>query len=100
MPFGKYKGRPLSDIPEASYLLWLLSLRDLEAGFRFAVQRELDRREADQSTPRLPDLRPVADEWRRRLAREFHPDFGGSHDAMKAVNRGYDVLIAMGEVMS
>lgn len=98
MRFGKYKGLPLTAIPDAGYLLWLLSLPDLDAGLRHAVAHELDRREADQRPAvAIPDLRPVADSWRRQLAREFHPDFGGSHDAMKAINRGYDLLLQMTE---
>lgn len=101
MRFGKFKGRPLSSIPDASYLLWLLSLTDLDPGLRYSVQRELERREAGQSQPAaIPDLRPLANDWYRRLAREFHPDHGGTHEGMQAVNRGRELLLEMLEAVA
>jgi len=99
MPFGKHKGKPLSAI-DGSYLLWLAELPDISARLLAAVQAELERRNADQTPLAIPDLRPIADSWRRQLAREFHPDHGGSNEAMRAVNRGYDLLLQLTEDIS
>jgi hypothetical protein len=48
MPFGKYKGLPLSELPDW-YLEWLIDLRDLRDPLRFAVGEELDRRDAEEA---------------------------------------------------
>ncbi len=97
MRFGKHKGKLLTEIGDVGYLHWLLSLPDLDAGLRYSVTLEIERREAYQAEPtlNLPDLRPLADDWYRQLAREFHPDRGGSHEAMKGINRGRELLLEM-----
>ncbi len=97
MPFGKHRGKLLSDIP-TGYLVWLHNWAEIDDRLADAVDQELGRRnEVDQSTPPLglPDLRPLADDWYRQLAREFHPDLGGSNECMRAVNRGRELLIEM-----
>lgn len=43
MPFGKFKGRMLSEISD-EYLLWLLCLDDLREPLLTAVNGEADRR--------------------------------------------------------
>ncbi len=46
LPFGKYKGRPLSELPDA-YIEWCLeNLTELRPAYRLALQGELDRRHA------------------------------------------------------
>ena len=93
MPFGKYKGRELRDVPD-SYLLWLLdNCEDISPTLREAIERHLD-----GGNRNLPVEKALVDQWYGRLAREFHPDCGGSHDAMKAVNRAKDLLVEMAGV--
>lgn len=56
MPFGKYKGTPLEELP-SEYLLWLGCLQDLRQPLLGAILREMGRRivELDQqSTKREP----------------------------------------------
>jgi hypothetical protein len=43
LPFGRYRGRPLPDVP-AGYLAWLLSECKLSSGLRAAVHAELESR--------------------------------------------------------
>lgn len=98
MPFGKYRGYRLSAIP-IDYIEWLSTI-ELRPSLKAAVKAELERRSvnADESDrdPEI-DLKQIADQMRRRLAMEFHPDRGGSHEAMKASNRAYEVLMEIYE---
>jgi len=94
MPFGKYRNVELEEIPE-SYLLWVLDNCDIGTTLRRAIQRELQV-SGEPSPAAEPALAvDVVGVWYRRLAMEFHPDRGGSHDAMKAVNRGRELLTEM-----
>lgn len=65
MPFGKYKGRPISQVP-AGYLAWLVDLPDIRPATREAVQAYLhppelpmEGREPDEPAPK-PARRPAA----------------------------------------
>jgi uncharacterized protein (DUF3820 family) len=46
MPFGKYKGAPLDELP-SEYLLWLGCLNDLRQPLLGQVLKEMARRLAD-----------------------------------------------------
>ncbi len=56
LPFGRYRGLPLSQIP-ADYLLWVLRVVKLSRGLRAAVSDELACR--DMFPPLPPDTRVV-----------------------------------------
>ena len=90
MPFGKYRGMVLEELPD-SYFLWLVTL-DLREPLASAVSREAARRGMRGSRrPELPLVdRDVAEELVgagvRSLARKYHPDAGGRHETMTAVN--------------
>lgn len=96
MPFGKYRGLDLKDVPE-DYLQWLLFKdRDpLDSGWlRTLIEVELRRREngrvnAARDVKDCPDVQ-MADEVVQAglavLARRYHPDAGGDHEAMLKVN--------------
>lgn len=97
MPFGKHRGEKLADI-DIGYLEWLFENCDLRAPLRSAVKAELDRRQWDQSPDPLCSTTITTDivnTWHRRMAVKFHPDKGGSHEVMKAVNFGRDVLLSL-----
>lgn len=99
MPFGKYRGEKLTDI-DIGYLGWLLESCDLREPLRSAVKAELERREWNQSPDPLRSntiTTDIVNTWHRRMAVKFHPDKGGSHEAMKAVNFGRDVLLSLME---
>jgi hypothetical protein len=92
MPFGKYRGLPLSEIPDC-YLRWLSTI-DLSGWLAEAVQAELDvrmglppRRAGGEDAG--ADVRSMAAEiverGYRAAARVHHPDLGGSNDAMRLV---------------
>jgi hypothetical protein len=101
MRFGKYKGRALTSIPE-DYLDWLLTI-DLRPQLRRAVERELRRRAFEEE----PDPRPerpatrareqvdwsaIITRWFREMCLKYHPDRGGSNEAMQAINAAHERL--------
>lgn len=104
MPFGKHKGELLEDVPE-SYLRWLLRNCDLGPVIRGAILETLG--EEDDDEPEPPRQAPPrqappgsketmeaeVQRLRRKYAASYHPDRGGSHDAMKAVNGFADELL-------
>lgn len=91
MPWGKHCGQRLTDIP-TGYLAWLFNSARLDYDLYFAVEEELVRREAgkvqeDRATAERPiDFRALVRTWFATLSRKFHPDRGGSQEAMRAVN--------------
>ncbi len=50
MPFGKYKGSPLSDLPP-DYLLWVSLLPDLRQPLLGAILKEMGRRIVELDQP-------------------------------------------------
>jgi hypothetical protein len=100
MPFGKHTGKELEEIP-TPYLQWILrGWRHLDPGLRRAMGRVLDERgcalpEAGphgNGGPTPPNWAGLIRQWYRGLALDFHPDRGGSHEAMRAINEAYDRL--------
>lgn len=90
MPFGKYQGTPISDLPDG-YLEWLYGLDNLKTRLQEAVNFEYSRRFI---LPHISPLNPsgidlvnqIIDIGYRSLAKELHPDHGGDADAMKSLN--------------
>lgn len=87
MPFGKFKGLQVSDLPDW-YLSWLWQRVDLREPLRSEVLNSLvgatDRRT-------LITLDRVKSAY-RSLALKWHPDRGGSNQAMAALNEFYEKL--------
>ena len=97
MPFGKHRGQRLEDIPQ-SYLCWVLdNVANLSPTLRRQIEYALGVNQQQHTTPppRQDLTTAIIGEWHRRLAKEFHPDLGGTHEAMKAVNRGREVLMEL-----
>jgi hypothetical protein len=110
MKFGKWKGHLLEDIP-TSYLTWVLWEigHDLGGHLRRAMEAELEERghprrydSAEDSTRpasgsgnSLVAVGAVVDRWHRELTLKHHPDRGGSHEVMVALNHAHDRLKVM-----
>lgn len=98
MPFGRYRGTPVRDLPDA-YLEWLLALDDLREPIRSAVLAEHRRRATTTRDTRRPGAldheiaeRLIAAGY-RRLAREMHPDAGGDPARFRALSETRDALL-------
>jgi hypothetical protein len=105
--FGKHRGRHPSEVPR-EYLEWALeTVRDLDPRLRLEIEFQLGRDTAPPQGNRASGLDQVADEavavandrWvgavrriYRDLAFEYHPDRGGLHQTMTALNEFRDRL--------
>ncbi len=96
MPFGKHRGEQLGNVPR-DYLLWVLdNCGNISPTLRNEIRRILGiGRPSYSPPPQTPLAVSVVDDWYRVLAREFHPDLGGSHEAMKAVNRSRELMLEL-----
>jgi hypothetical protein len=91
MPFGKFKGWLLEDLPDW-YIPWILANIDLREPLRSGIEREYQRREAaEEQTDVVPaELIKMAEQivsvGYRSLALKCHPDAGGDHRTMAGLN--------------
>ena len=99
MPFGKFKGLALEDLPE-DYRYWFAGLDDLRG--RCDPRWPINVIAANNTsigrwfaTARIPRSRsPSSGAGIRSLAKKTHPDAGGSHDAFLRVGAVGDWLRA------
>jgi hypothetical protein len=89
MPFGKYRGTFISKLP-LEYLDWLLDQDFVGEPLRSTLQREFDRRISSQerydSEVDLSLIDELVSAGLRTLSKKYHPDLGGNHDSMVALN--------------
>lgn len=85
MTFGKYRGVDVADVP-AWYLEWVLgNVADLQPALRLAIEERVSGR----SAPPVAMPRDVLKSVYREMSRRYHPDHGGSNQAMTAINDMY-----------
>jgi hypothetical protein len=86
MPFGKFKGIPMDELPD-DYLLWLHSLGNLRPFLRVAVNAEIGRRGQEEGfEDPISRGDAVMAAWRenwRRIIFLAHPDRGGNEELAK-----------------
>jgi hypothetical protein len=107
--FGKHRGQRITAVP-SSYLRWVYQkCADLDADFRELIRAELARRAgghaqgagagaggnsgngaAPNGAP--PNFAALVARCYREACLKFHPDRGGSNEAMAAVNDMYERL--------
>ena len=97
MPFGKHKGTPIYQVP-LSYIEWLLDKDNIDGWLR----SELEESRRKQLGGPFDEFRhEFEDDLQSRkirkiyleLSKKWHPDKGGSHEAMAALNMFHEKLI-------
>jgi hypothetical protein len=108
MPFGKYKGIDLEELP-LDYLQWLRGIAKagrLQSAINVEIARRATERHYERTYDHEPPRRrdPLASAEVRRLALEIvtrgyraaalehHPDHGGDTEQMKLANAAADAL--------
>lgn len=100
VPFGKFRGVLITELPD-HYLEWLGCLSSLREPLRSAVQAEVERRRPRPNSyacsirDGCPDpevANQLISAGLRTLARQHHPDLGGSPQKMTAVNTAAEWL--------
>jgi hypothetical protein len=95
IPFGRYRGTPLSKLP-TDYVEWLLTI-ELRDPLATAVRDELARRRGrdrrgGEAPPAAERARELIDAGYRALAKRYHPDHGGDLRAMQQLNTAAEWL--------
>lgn len=90
MPFGKYRGVEVADLPK-SYLQWLWANVELRGPLEAEVARALHGPDYCDAPPEVIEPGKVKKVY-RELAVKWHPDHGGSNEAMAALNEFYELL--------
>lgn len=89
MPFGKYRGTQLADLPDG-YVRWLyeeIELREPLLSQITDLYRARFMRTAKAPQTKLKEMAArIIDTGYRKLAREYHPDTGGSTHTMQVLN--------------
>ena len=82
MPFGKYKGVCISEIP-TNYLAYGLESFELPEELKESMKEEVcDRLKISSQSYDSSKIKEVY----KRLSKKYHPDLGGSNEAMQAIN--------------
>jgi hypothetical protein len=84
MPFGKFKGYDVETLP-AAYLVWLAEKVELREPLRSAVMAAIGESIPERQVDKVTTVY-------RELAVKYHPDKGGHHLAMVAINEFYEKL--------
>lgn len=101
MPFGRYKGKALSALPD-DYIIWLDGLDNLRDPLRTIIAKEWDVRFGRAQPGPVLTLTPARQQLAkdmiqsgfRSLAKVHHPDVGGRHEDMLDVIAVYQWLNA------
>jgi Putative quorum-sensing-regulated virulence factor len=88
MPSGKFKGYPIRELPH-EYLAWLVEQDFVREPLVSRIRAEYDRRLYSQSPGLIvnPEIvEELVSAGLRALSKKHHPDVGGSHETMVAIN--------------
>lgn len=89
MPFGKFRGEPVRDLPEW-YLRWCLDNVKLSDQLREEMREAVARFSPDAALREALEVQLKA--WYRRMTQRHHPDHGGSDAAQAIINDCYESL--------
>lgn len=89
MPFGKYRGCRLAELPD-DYLDWLRTIK-LRGSLKTAVEEEVTNRNSGREDVMTLAAHIISTGY-KRLALALHPDRGGDTAAMQNLNEAVDWL--------
>jgi hypothetical protein len=98
MPFGKYAGHLVENLPKSYLTLCLSNLENMGPALRAEMRRCVS---LDPCATTRSDIQPAAivstfdaalEIWYRSASREYHPDHGGDTRGMIIVNSVYESL--------
>lgn len=96
LPFGKYRGIPLDQVPK-NYLVWCLdTINDLRPALRKAIELEVFGDHQDYEAGKVAGVKLAIDSiksWHRKEAITHHPDKGGDRKTMALVNVLRDEIV-------
>jgi len=90
--FGKFKGYELDDVP-TSYLAFLLDAEFVKDDIKAECLEVINYRYSEFELSQKSISKTLIDNAYRRLVMKHHPDKGGNHYAMIAINEFKDILI-------
>jgi len=90
--FGKFKGHQIKDVP-TSYLAFLLDAEFVNDEIKTECLDEINYRYSDFEMSRKAVDRTIIDQTYKRLIIKYHPDKGGNHHAMIALNEFREILL-------
>ncbi len=93
MPFGKYKGWRIDDIP-TNYICYALMEFDLPPELRATMFNQMvDNLKCLEYLNESEITSQQVKDTYRKLSLKYHPDKGGSNDAMSAISEFKEALI-------
>jgi uncharacterized protein (DUF3820 family) len=90
MPFGKHKGTCIDQLP-ASYIEWILENTDVDGWLRHQLEKSYEFQLYGGTNNGDPSH--VIKSAFQDCAKKWHPDKGGTHEAMVAVNEFHELII-------
>ena len=90
MPFGKHKGTCIDQLP-ASYIEWILENTDVDGWLRQQLEKSYEFQLYGGTNNGDPSH--VIKSAYQTSAKKWHPDKGGTHEAMIAVNEFHELIL-------
>jgi hypothetical protein len=90
--FGKFKGYEIEDVP-TSYLAFLLDADFVNDEIKAECVEVINYRYSEFELSRKSIDKSIIDNVFKRLVMKHHPDKGGNHQAMVALNEFREILI-------
>jgi DnaJ-class molecular chaperone len=92
LKFGKFKGSLVEDVP-TSYLAYLLDQDFVDYDLKASCLDEINYRYSEFKMSKKAVDRSIIDQAYKRLVIKHHPDKGGNHNAMIAINEFREILL-------